>query len=121
VFVEEDRVLFTGDVVMMPAIPRARRTIQVLKTWLSVLDELTALKPLHVVPSHGKLGDATLVARDREFIQAVQARVGGLKREVQVDRGCRRGGGCGDRPAVPEFGNASNAGAMARAAYAEAP
>ena len=47
---------------------------------------LTALKPLHVVPSHGKLGDATLIARDREFIQAVQARVGGSEARRQVDR-----------------------------------
>ncbi|MBY0495330.1 MAG: MBL fold metallo-hydrolase [Cyanobacteria bacterium] len=80
VFVEEDRVLFTGDVVMSQRFLAAQNNSS-LKTWLSVLDELTALKPLHVVPSHGQLGDAALIARDRAFIQAVQARVGALKRE----------------------------------------
>ena len=68
VFVEEDRVLFTGDVVMSQRFLAAQNNSS-LTTWLSVLDELTALKPLHVVPSHGKLGDATLIARDRAFIR----------------------------------------------------
>ena len=71
VFVEEDRVLFTGDVVMSQRFLAAQNTSS-LKTWLSVLDEFTALKPVHVVPSHGRLGDGTLIARDREFIQAVE-------------------------------------------------
>src|SRR5690349_17742503 len=46
VFVEEDRVLFTGDVVMSQRFLAAQNNSS-LKTWLSVLDELTALKPLH--------------------------------------------------------------------------
>jgi len=120
VFVEEDRVLFTGDVVMSQRFLAAQNNSS-LKTWLSVLDELTALKPLHVVPSHGKLGDATLVARDREFIQAVQARVGGLKREGKSIEDAVAAVVAEIAPQYPEFGNASNAGAMARAAYAEAP
>jgi glyoxylase-like metal-dependent hydrolase (beta-lactamase superfamily II) len=120
VFVEEDRVLFTGDVVMSQRFLAAQNNSS-LKTWLSVLDELTALKPLHVVPSHGKLGDATLVARDREFIQAVQARVGALKREGKSIDDAVAAVIAEIAPQYPEFGNASNAGAMARAAYAEAP
>jgi glyoxylase-like metal-dependent hydrolase (beta-lactamase superfamily II) len=100
VFVEEDRVLFTGDVVMSQRFLAAQNNSS-LRTWLTVLDELTALNARHVVPSHGKLGDATLIARDRAFIQAVQARVGALKREGKsIDEGRRRGHR-GGRASIP--------------------
>lgn len=119
VFVEEDRVLFTGDVVMSQRFLAAQNNSS-LETWLSVLDELAALKPLHVVPSHGKLGDATLIARDRAFIQAVQARVSVMKREGKSIDEAVAAVIAEIAPQYPEFGNPTNAGAMARAAYAEA-
>lgn len=119
VFVEEDRVLFTGDVVMSQRFLAAQNNSS-LKTWLSVLDELTALKALHVVPSHGKLGDAALIDRDRTFIVAVQSRVGALKREGKSIDEAVAAVIAEVAPQYPEFGNATNAGAMARAAYAEA-
>lgn len=119
VFVEEDRVLFTGDVVMSQRFLVAQNTSS-LKTWLSVLDELAALKPLHVVPSHGKLGDVTLVARDRAFIQAVQTRVAVLKREGKSIDDAVTAVVAEIAPQYPEFGNPTNAGAVARAAYTEA-
>jgi hypothetical protein len=112
-------VLFTGDVVMSQRFLAAQNNSS-LKTWLSVLDELAALKPLHVVPSHGKLGDATLVARDRDFIQAVQARAGALKREGKSIDEAVATVVAEIAPRYPEFGNPTNAGAMARAAYASA-
>ena len=87
---------------------------------VSVLDELTALKPAHVVPSHGKLGDAALIARDKTFIQAVQTRVGALKKEGKSADDAVAAVIAEIAPQYPEFGNATNAGAMARAAYAEA-
>jgi glyoxylase-like metal-dependent hydrolase (beta-lactamase superfamily II) len=119
VFVEEDRVLFTGDVVMSQRFLAAQNTAS-LTTWLAVLDELAALKPAHVVPSHGKLGDATLIARDRAFIVAVQSRVGALKKEGKSVEDAVAAVIAEIAPQYPEFGNVTNAGAMARAAYAEA-
>ena len=120
VFVEEDRVLFTGDVVMSQRFLAAQNTSS-LSTWIAVLDELTALKPAHVVPSHGKLGDATLIARDRAFIQAVRERVGALKSEGKSIDDAVAAVVAEIAPQYPEFGNPTNAGAVARAAYAEAP
>ena len=119
ILVEEDRVLFTGDVVMSQRFLAAQNTSS-LKTWLSVLDELTALKPLHVVPSHGKLGDVALIARDRALIQAVQTRVGALKREGKSIEDAVAAVVAEIAPQYPEFGNPAGAGAIARAAYAEA-
>src|SRR5204863_2914324 len=74
IFVEEDRVLFTGDVVMSQRFLAAQNNSSIA-TWLSTLDELASLAPSAVVPSHGSIGDATLSARDRAFPEAVQARV----------------------------------------------
>jgi hypothetical protein len=84
-----------------------------------VLDELTALNALHVVPSHGKLGDATLVARDRVFIRSVQLRVGALKRDGKSIDDAVAAVIAEIAPQFPELGNPTNAGAMARAAYVE--
>ena len=120
VFIEEDRVLFTGDVVMSQRFLAAQNTSS-LSTWIAVLDELTALKPAHVVPSHGKLGDATLIARDRAFIQVVRERVGALKSEGKSIDDAVAAVVAEIAPQYPEFGNPTNAGAVARAAYAEAP
>jgi glyoxylase-like metal-dependent hydrolase (beta-lactamase superfamily II) len=120
IFVEEDRVLFTGDVVMSQRFLAAQNTSSI-KTWLTTLDELAALKPLSVVPSHGKIGDATLIARDRAFLQAVQTRVSELKRAGQSIDDAAAAVIAEIAPGYPEWGNPANAGAAARAAYNEAP
>src|SRR5262245_15167480 len=78
VFVEEERVTFSGDVVMNNAFLAASATSSI-KTWLATFDELDALKPAVVVPSHGGIGDATLIAKDRDYLRAVQARVVDMK------------------------------------------
>ncbi len=62
IFVEEDRILFTGDVVMSQRFLAAQPTSSIT-AWLATLDELAALKPARVVPSHGSIGDATLIAK----------------------------------------------------------
>ena len=119
VFVEEDRVLFTGDVVMSQRFLAAQNTSSIT-TWIAVLDELTGLKPLHVVPSHGKLGDATLIARDRAFLVAVRDRIAALKREGKSIDEAAAVIVAEIAPQYPEFGNAAGAAAVARAAFAGA-
>lgn len=119
IFVEEDRVLFTGDVVMSQRFLAAQNTSSI-SLWLSTLDELTSLAPSTVVPSHGKIGDATLIARDRAFLQAVQSRVGELKRAGKSSDEAVAAVVADIAPTYPEWGNPSGAAAAARAAYAEA-
>lgn len=119
VFVEEDRVLFTGDVVMSQRFLAAQPTSSIT-TWLATLDELAALKPTRVVPSHGSIGDANLIARDRAFLVAVQQRVGELKRAGKTQDEAVAAVVAEIAPAYPEWGNPSGAAAVARAAYAEA-
>jgi hypothetical protein len=91
-----------------------------ITTWLATLDELASLKPAQVVPSHGKIGDATLIARDRAFLQAVQDRVAELKRGGKSIDDAVAVVVAEVAPKYPEWGNPSGAAAVARAAYNEA-
>jgi glyoxylase-like metal-dependent hydrolase (beta-lactamase superfamily II) len=71
--------LFTGDAVInrfFPIFPDADASG---KNWLSILDKLDALHPRIVVPGHGGAGEASLIATEREYLQAVKQRVAALK------------------------------------------
>jgi glyoxylase-like metal-dependent hydrolase (beta-lactamase superfamily II) len=78
IFVDEDNVLFAGDVVMNRTF-LAAGPVSSIKTWLATLEELDGLHATVVVPSHGAIGDASLIGRDREYLRAVQLRVTELK------------------------------------------
>jgi glyoxylase-like metal-dependent hydrolase (beta-lactamase superfamily II) len=119
IFIEEDRVLFTGDVVMSQRFLAAQNTSSIA-TWLATLDELASLKPARVVPSHGSIGDASLIARDRAFLQAVQLRVSELKRGGKSIDEAVAAVVAEIAPAYSEWGNPSGAAAITRAAYNEA-
>ena len=119
IFIEEDRVLFTGDVVMSQRFLAAQNTSSI-STWIATLGELASLNPVKVVPSHGTIGDATLIARDRAFLQTVQDRVGELKRAGKSRDEAVAAIVAEIAPKYPEWGNPSGESAVARAAYAEA-
>jgi glyoxylase-like metal-dependent hydrolase (beta-lactamase superfamily II) len=79
IFVQEDGVLFTGDVVInrfFPIFPDADANG---KNWLAILDQLDALQPHIIVPGHGEVGDAALIGMERTYLKAVQSRVVELK------------------------------------------
>jgi glyoxylase-like metal-dependent hydrolase (beta-lactamase superfamily II) len=77
-FVEGDRVLFAGDVAM-PNLPVFASPYSSFQSWLASLDHLGALEPGQVVPSHGPIGDARMIAGYREFLELVLRRAGELK------------------------------------------
>jgi glyoxylase-like metal-dependent hydrolase (beta-lactamase superfamily II) len=82
-FVEPDRVLFSGDVVMGKNFLSFSNQSSP-SAWLKAFDELDAFKPLKVVPSHREMGDASLIAADRELLKSLQARVQELKAQGQT-------------------------------------
>ena len=87
-FVEGDAVVFSGDVAMSTplAINQSRFTAAPAnaRVWLTSLERLAALKPRHVVPAHGPLGDASMVEKHRVFMTAVRDRVSALKTQGQT-------------------------------------
>jgi glyoxylase-like metal-dependent hydrolase (beta-lactamase superfamily II) len=78
-FVEEDRILFAGDVVMS-AFPAFASPYSSVRAWLAALDRLERLHARVIVPSHGRVADASDLARYRDYLRAVQSRVAELKR-----------------------------------------
>jgi len=78
--VEPDGVLFAGDIVMagQPAFASPQSS---LRHWLQSLDQLDALHPTRIVPSHGRMGDASMIASYRTYLQTIQARTAALKKE----------------------------------------
>lgn len=121
IFVEPDGVLFAGDVVMSRRFLAASTSPPAsIALWLTTLDELSALHPSHVVPSHGDLGTAALIDRDREYLRAVQARVSELKKQGRTVDEAAQAVAAEIAPKYPEWGNPTGATATARAAYAEA-
>jgi glyoxylase-like metal-dependent hydrolase (beta-lactamase superfamily II) len=79
-FVEPDGVLFSGDVVMT-ALPGFGSPYSRLSNWLQSLDRFEKLQPKRIVPSHGPMGDASLIGNYRKFLTTVQARASALKKE----------------------------------------
>lgn len=119
-FVEGDGVLFAGDVVMNESFVAANAGSSI-KAWLAALDAFDAMKPRTVVPSHGPVGEGSLVPTERAIMQTIQARVRELKAQ---------GRSADDTAATvqkevtathPTWARANGVGSAARAAYAEAP
>ena len=91
IFVEPDRTLLPGDIVenkLVPSMPNAEASA---KGWLAILDKVAPLQPRYIVPDHGALGDGSLIAQERGFLQELQTRALALKRQgVQVEEAGQR-------------------------------
>jgi glyoxylase-like metal-dependent hydrolase (beta-lactamase superfamily II) len=81
VFVEPDRTLVSGDVVQNKVVPNIYGDGGTPASWLAVLDKISALQVLHVLPDHSAPGDGTLVASERTFIADLRTRALALKRQ----------------------------------------
>ena len=77
-FVEGDNVLFAGDVVMNNSF-LAATPVSSMKAWLAAFDAFDAMKPQTIVPAHGAVGPGSIIATNRQIMQAVQARARALK------------------------------------------
>ena len=76
--VEPDAILFSGDVVMtaLPNVGNSR-----ISQWLASMDRFDALKPKRIVPSHGPMGDLSMVAAYRTLLTTALTRAAELKKE----------------------------------------
>jgi glyoxylase-like metal-dependent hydrolase (beta-lactamase superfamily II) len=115
-FVEPDRVLFSGD-VSMKALP-AVGAQSMLTQWIASQDTLAMLRPTKVVPSHGPIGDATLIATNKTFLTTVQKRAAQLKAAGKtVDETVATL----QAELSPTYGTSPRLAATVRSAYAQAP
>jgi glyoxylase-like metal-dependent hydrolase (beta-lactamase superfamily II) len=79
IWVESDRVLFSGDVAMR-AQPAFASPYSTIRQWLLSLDKLEALKPAVIVPSHGPTGDAAFISGYRNYLIEVRDRTAADKK-----------------------------------------
>jgi metallo-beta-lactamase class B len=82
VFVEQDKVLFAGDVVM-PRVPVAFSQTSSAKVWEDVFAQLTPLGSTVIVPAHGPTGTGTMLAEQRAAFAGLRTRVRELKGQGQ--------------------------------------
>lgn len=77
VFLPAERVLFTGDLVesrcfaIFPWFPPDDTDVDGDR-WIAVLEHLEALDPAVVVPGHGELGGASVIAGAREYLEQLR-------------------------------------------------
>ena len=119
-FVEGDGVLFSGDVVMNNSF-LAAMPVSSMKAWLAAFNTFEAFKPTVIVPSHGAIGDGSLIAANRALMTEIDARVRQLKSQgrsidetaaaIQTEMQAKHQG----------WPRANGLPAIARSAFSEAP
>lgn len=84
VFLPEERILFTGDLVeegcfaIVPYFPPDDTDVDG-ERWIAVLETLEALDPHTVVPGHGAVGGVSLIRDAREYLMALRDETRRLK------------------------------------------
>jgi glyoxylase-like metal-dependent hydrolase (beta-lactamase superfamily II) len=118
VWIETDRVLFSGDVAMRPQ-PVFASPYSTHRHWLASLEKLEALKPVLVVPSHGPTGDNTIfITGYRAYLTEVRDRTAAEKRAGKSAEQAVQTVTAALADRYPDRGRLAG---VIRAAYAEAP
>ena len=121
IFVVEDAVLLSGDIVQNKLVPGMPNADSSVKGWLALLDRIETLEPKYIIPDHGGFGDASLIHQQRAFMRNVQRRGEELKREgVPVEEAGKRL----EEELKTNYADWPNLSAIAnvvRRVYAEAP
>jgi len=123
-FVEDEGVLFAGDVVMsaFPALnPAAADPTSSVRAWLAALDRLDALKPKIIVPAHRRMGDATMIATYRDYFRMLQGRAAELKRQGKSAEETAQVLQTEISAKYPNMQGPNQIGEAVRVAYREAP
>ena len=80
-FVVEDRVLFSGDLVMKSLFPAFATPQSSGRAWLASLDLLDKFQARAVIGAHYPLSDASVIGEYRDYLKTLQARVVELKKQ----------------------------------------
>jgi glyoxylase-like metal-dependent hydrolase (beta-lactamase superfamily II) len=121
VWVEGDRILFAGDVVMNRTFVAFASPYSSVKAWLADFDQLEPLNPVKIVPSHGPVGDASLIGEQRAVMKAIQSRAAELKRQGKTADETAATVQSEMTAKYPNWAAPARVGAIAKTAYAEAP
>jgi glyoxylase-like metal-dependent hydrolase (beta-lactamase superfamily II) len=117
-FVEQERVLFAGDVVMNHA-PVAFGQTSSVQTWVNVLKQIEPLRPTVIVPAHGPVGDGSAIAQQRAVFEALQVRVRELRAQGRTADEAVMALTAEFQSQHPDWTAPNRVGAMVRSLYAE--
>lgn len=120
IWVEGDRILFAGDVVMNRTFVAFASPYSSVKAWLADFDQLEPLRPVKVVPSHGPVGDASLIDAQRTMMTAIQSRAIELKRQGKSADDTAQTVQAEFQAKYPDWAAPGRVGIIARTAYMEA-
>lgn len=118
-FVEQDRVLFSGDLAMSRIFPAFATPQSRVASWIASLDAMEGLGALRLVPAHGELADAAIIVRYRDYLTALRSRVGELKRSGKSADETAEAVRAEFPPKYPDWAQPLRAVAAANAIYAE--
>ncbi len=116
IWLESDRVLFSGDIAMRPQ-PAFASPYSTIQHWLSSLDKLEALKPAVIVPSHGPTGDAAFISGYRNYLIEARDRT---TAEKKAGRTADQAAETVTAAMVERFPDKGRLAGVIKAAYAEA-
>jgi glyoxylase-like metal-dependent hydrolase (beta-lactamase superfamily II) len=117
-FVEGDGVLFSGDVVMNNSF-LAATPVSSMKAWLAAFDAFERMRPRTIVPSHGAVGEPSIIAANRAIMQGVQRRTLELKAQGRSPDDAAMTVQKEFEAMHPGWPRANGLAAAARAAYVE--
>lgn len=81
VLVEPDSALISGDIVQKNMTPSIFGDGGTPASWIAILDQLAPMHPRFVVPDHSDVGDASLITKERDFLNDLRARALQLKQQ----------------------------------------
>jgi glyoxylase-like metal-dependent hydrolase (beta-lactamase superfamily II) len=120
-FVEEDRILFSGDLAMSRIFPAFATPQSRAGSWIASLEAMDALRATRLVPAHGELADASIIGRYRDYLIALRARIGELKRAGKSSDEAAEAVRAEFPPKYPDWAQPLRVVAAANAIYAELP
>jgi hypothetical protein len=92
-----------------------------MKAWLAAFDAFDAMRPRTIVPSHGPVGDGSILAVNRAFMQEIQMRVRELKAQGRSIDETATMVQMAVQAKHPDWPRANGLAFAARAAYVEGP
>lgn len=119
-FVEQDRILFSGDVVMNNSFLAAGANAS-MRAWMAAFDAFDAWKPATVVPAHGATATGALVGVNRAFMTEIQTRARELKSQGRSIDEVAKLVTAEQTAKHPDWARANGVANAARAAFTEAP
>jgi len=81
IYVEPDRTLLPGDLVMNKVLPSLTDNTGRLDNWIKILAQLRSMQIAQIVPDHNALGDRSILEQEYALLSALQSRALELKRQ----------------------------------------